>query len=428
MKCGGETAFAGRESAPSLIMAASRLFTLQLPAMSHDSDKNITARILATVFFTFLCYLTIGLPLAVLPSYVHLRLGFSTVWAGLVISMQYLATFATRAYAGRMADTVGSKQTVLAGLAACGLSGLLMLCSALLEGRPTWSLGALLLGRLALGTGESLAATGATTWAIGRVGDVQTTRVVSMNGVASYSALAVGAPLGVVINGAGGFAGVGIVILLVGMLGCLLASTQAPVALVAGKPLAFREVFLRVLPFGLCQALGSIGFGVISAFVTLFYAGRGWSGAALSLTAFGGAFVLVRLVCGGLIMRFGGFRVSIASFVVECIGLAMLWRAGSPGVALAGATLAGGGFALVYPALAREAVGGVAAANRGAALGAYTVFLDLALWVAGPLAGVVAAHYGFAAVFLFAALAAALAVMLSGSLYWRRRARQAAVV
>jgi len=390
--------------------------------MQHLTDKTITLRIFATVFFTFLCYLTIGLPIAVLPSYVHLGLGYSTVWAGLAISMQYLATFATRAYAGRMADTVGSKQTVRAGLAACGLSGLLMVCSSLLASRPAWSLGALLLGRLALGTGESMAATGSITWAIGRVGDLQTTRVVSMNGVASYGALAIGAPLGVIINGAAGFTGVGVAVLLVGLVGCVVASTQAPVALVAGKPLAFREVFLRVLPFGLCQALGSIGFGVISAFVTLFYAGRGWSGAALALTAFGGAFVLVRLVCGGLIMRFGGFRVSIASFIVECLGLAMLWRADSPVIALAGAALAGGGFALVFPALAREAVGGVAAANRGAALGAYTVFLDLALWVAGPLAGVVAAHYGFAAVFLFAAMAAALAVMLSGGLYWHRRA------
>jgi MFS family permease len=395
------------------------------PDLPDPQPKNVSLRIVATVFFTFLCYLTIGIPLAVLPSHVHLHLGFSSVWAGLLISTQYLATFATRPYAGRMADTVGSKQTVVAGLAACSLSGLLMLVSTMLEGRPEWSLGVLLLARLALGAGESLAATGSTNWAIGRVGDSHTTQAVSMNGVASYAALAAGAPLGVLIEGAGGFAAIGVVVLLIGALGAIFAATRAPVALVSGEPMAFRVVFLRVLPHGLCQALGALGFGVISAFVTLFYAGRHWSGAALTLTAFGTCFMLVRLVLGGVIGRFGGFRVAIVSFVIECAGLLLIWRAPSPHAALLGAALAGSGFSLVFPSLAREAVAGVGVASRGAALAAYTVFLDLALWAAGPLAGTVAAHYGYAAVFLFAALAAALALMLSASLYLRTRVAQA---
>jgi MFS family permease len=390
-------------------------------AASPARVKNHGLRIAGVVCFTFIAYLTIGIPLAVLPAYVHLTLGFSSVWAGLAISMQYLATFATRPYAGRLADTVGSKQAVLAGLGACAASGLLLLLSAALEHEPGWSLAALMLGRLALGAGESLAATGATTWAIGRVGGAYTTQVVSMNGVASYGALAVGAPLGVVLSTHGGFAAIGAAVLALGFFGIALAFTKSPVALIAGEPLAFREVFLRVLPHGLCQALGAIGFGVISAFITLFYAGRQWSGAALALTAFGSAFVLVRLVFSHAIARFGGFRVAIASFCIECAGLLLLWRAGDPHAALAGAALAGSGFALVYPALASEAVSRVAAANRGAALGAYSVFLDLALWASGPLAGIVAAHYGYAAVYLFAALSAVAAIGLSGFLYLKQR-------
>ena len=45
-------------------------------------------RILTFTYFTFVCYLSIGLPLAILPAYVHLRMGFSAVLAGLVISVQ----------------------------------------------------------------------------------------------------------------------------------------------------------------------------------------------------------------------------------------------------------------------------------------------------------------------------------------------------
>ena len=41
---------------------------------------------------TFICYLAIGLPLAVLPGYVHGQLGYGSVLAGLAISVQYVAT------------------------------------------------------------------------------------------------------------------------------------------------------------------------------------------------------------------------------------------------------------------------------------------------------------------------------------------------
>jgi predicted MFS family arabinose efflux permease len=391
------------------------------PAGATATGKNATLQIVFTVFFTFICYLTIGIPIAVLPGFVHADLGFGAVWAGLAISTQYLATFATRPYAGRLSDTAGSKHTVLVGLAFCALSGLLMLLSSQLAASPGLALGALLLGRLALGTGESLAATGSITWAIGRVGDAHSTRVISMNGVASFGALALGAPLGVVIDGAGGFAAIGGAVTLLGVIGMALAFGRAPVPVVAGARLGFADVFMRVLPHGMCQALGAIGFGVISAFITLFYASRHRSGAAAALTAFGTAFVLMRLVCGGAIRRFGGYPVSIVSFAFECAGLLLLWQAWDARIALCGAALSGAGFALVFPSLATEAVKDVPAANRGAALGAYTVFLDLALWIAGPLAGMVATSFGYAAVFLFAALAAASAVALSGGLYLRQQ-------
>ena len=59
-------------------------------------------RILGYVYFTFVCYLAIGLPLAILPAYVHLRMGYHASLAGLVISIQYIATFLSRPWAGRI--------------------------------------------------------------------------------------------------------------------------------------------------------------------------------------------------------------------------------------------------------------------------------------------------------------------------------------
>lgn len=389
------------------------------PAASRGLKNNVTFQVVATVFFTFICYLTIGIPLAVLPGYVHFDLGFSSILSGLAISMQYLATLSSRPYAGRMADSVGSKQTVMIGLAACGASGVLMMLSAAFSDAPRLGLAALLLGRLALGFGESWVATGAITWGIGRVGIENAARVLSLNGIASYGALAVGAPLGVVIERSGGFSAIGIAVAALGLAGLAIAAFRAPTAIVRGEKLAFRHVLRLVLPHGICQALGSIGFGVIASFITLFYAAHHWANAALALTVFGTAFVVVRLLFAHTINRFGGFPVAIVSFAVECAGLLLLWQAGLPQWALAGAALAGAGFALIFPALALEAVGLVAAPSRGAALGAYSVFLDLSLWITGPAAGLIAAQFSYAEVFLFAALAAAAAMLLSIALYLR---------
>ena len=55
------------------------------------ASRASTRHILGFVYFTFICYLSIGLPLAVLPPYVHLRMGYSAVLAGLVISIQYIS-------------------------------------------------------------------------------------------------------------------------------------------------------------------------------------------------------------------------------------------------------------------------------------------------------------------------------------------------
>jgi MFS family permease len=376
-------------------------------------------QIIPVVFFTFLCYLTIGIPLAVLPGYVHDDLGYSAILAGAAISVQYLATLASRPLAGRSADTLGPKRTVSIGLLGCGASGVLLLLAVLCGRWPVLSLGLLVCSRLVLGFGESLCGTGAILWGIGRVGTSNNARVISWNGIATYGALAIGAPLGVAIAHSIGFAALGILVILLAGLGFYLARLIAPVPIVHGERMSYRSMFTRVLPHGIGLALGSAGFGSIATFITLFYAARHWPNAALSLTVFGTLFIGARLLFANTIKVYGGFRVAIASFSFECTGLLMLWLAPEPHIALAGAALTGFGFALVFPALGVEAVGLVPPASRGAALSAYSVFLDLSLGITGPLAGYIAGEFGYAQVFLFAAVASAMAVVLSTMMYLR---------
>ena len=51
--------------------------------MTAENNLQLNRRILSVVMFTFVCYLTIGLPLAVLPGFVHDHLGYNSVLAKL---------------------------------------------------------------------------------------------------------------------------------------------------------------------------------------------------------------------------------------------------------------------------------------------------------------------------------------------------------
>src|SRR5580698_10938911 len=134
---------------------------MSVDSASPRSEFATTLQIIPVVFFTFICYLTIGIPLAVLPGYVHDDLGFSAIIAGAAISVQYLATLASRPLAGRSADTLGPKKTVSIGLLGCGASGILLLLAVLCGKWTGVSLTLLVLSRLVLGFGASLCGTGA---------------------------------------------------------------------------------------------------------------------------------------------------------------------------------------------------------------------------------------------------------------------------
>ena len=385
------------------------------------SNSQLNKRILSVIIFTFFCYLSVGLPLAVLPGFVKNQLGFSSFIAGLIISIQYFATLLSRPQSGRLADRLGPKRVVMLGLLCCGMSGVLTIVAALLSGWPWLSLALLAIGRLFLGVGESFSSTGSTLWGMNIVGPMQTARVISWNGVATYLAMAVGAPLGVLLNSEFGMSGFAGLIALMGLAGYLMASRKPAVTVSVGERIPFHRVFSRVWLYGLALGFGTIGFGVIATFITLYFASRDWQGAAYALTLFSLGFVLVRLGFGRFITRFGGLRVSLFSFLLECLGLLIIWQADSAWLVGAGAFLTGSGFSLVFPALGVEAVKRVERQDQGSALGTYSAFLDLGLGLTGPVAGLLIGRWGMQSVYLAAALMVLGALLITLRLYWQQR-------
>jgi MFS family permease len=357
-------------------------------------------------------FLVIGLAMPVLPLHVH-GLGLGTFVVGLVAGSQFASALLTRPWAGTFSDRRGPKRAVITGLLLGSGAGLLYLLS--LGSADAGVAGIILVsGRLLLGAAESVIITGAVTWGMVLAGPSNTGRVIAWVGAAMFAAFALGAPIGAALYVAYGFAAIGIATALAPLATLLLV---VPLRAVPPSGQA-RPSFLRVLGAvwqpGTASALSSVGFGAITAFVTLLFALHGWGHGWLPYTVFAGVFIIARLLFGHLPDRIGGAKVALVCLLIEAVGLALIWQGNAPEVALFGAALTGLGYSLVYPGLGLEAVRRVPTESRGLAMGAYTAFLDLALAASGPLLGLIASAAGLGSVFLISALAAlsALPIMM----------------
>lgn len=366
-------------------------------------SKNFSYSIISYVFFTFIGYFIIGLSLSVLPIFISKGLGFSMLVAGIVISLQYVMTFLMRAYSGKIIDSKGPKPAVLISMLGFAFTGLVLIMAYYFRFSPIISLLFLIITRLFTGGAEGMVGASPINWAIMTFGEKHTAKIISYNGVACYGALALGASLGVTIVKYSNFYGLGILIIFLGLLGFFIARTKENRT---GKQSeeeqkSFWNVLGKVAPFGLCLALGGLGFATISTFITLYYDYYHWQNGAMCLSVFGILFVAGRLVFSNAINRFGGINVTIASLAAEALGLTIIALSYHPYFVLIGAGITGLGFSLIFPALGVMAMKTVPSSNQGSALAGYGLFIDISLGITGPLIGGVADAFGLPYIFPF---------------------------
>jgi len=373
--------------------------------------------IIAALFCGYLC---VGLPLPVIPLFVHDKLGFSNLVVGLVIGVQFLATVLTRGYAGRLTDQHGGKRSALQGAAVCALGGLLYVIAAVPGVSPVLSLGIVVVGRLVAGIGESQFVTGCVSWSIASVGPQRAGMSMSWTGIAMFAALAIGAPIGMGLYQGYGLQATMVACIVAPLVAAVVAFREASHIAPAGQGLPFYRVVGQIWREGLGLMLQGVGLSGLTAFASLYFAARSWGHAGLVMTAFGIGFIAVRVALGNLPDKIGGYRVALWSLVIEAVGQVMLWAAPHESVALAGALVTGLGCALVFPALGVEALKRVLPANRGSAMGAFVAFLDIAYGISGPAAGIIAGQFGYAAVYMFGATCA----LLGGALVATARTPQ----
>ncbi|CAI9121554.1 arabinose transporter [Brytella acorum] len=360
----------------------------------------------------FLSYLLVAMSMPTTTLFVVTRLHLGSGLAGLAVGIAFASTIVTRGWAGRIADEHGGKYCACRGLVLYVLAGFVCLGATLPALPVALSYGILIAGRLLLGIGESLTIVGVIQWGLGLLGPARSGRVMALVGMGLYGSFAAGSPLGLTIYDRWGFVGLLAVGLLMPALGLAMARAVPRVEPHRGHRKPILSVLREIWAQGTVICLQGVGFAVIGAFMPLLFLHHHWPHAGLGLTAFGGAFVLVRVFCGKLPDRLGGVPVALVSMSVEACGQYTLWAATDPWVALAGAFLSGLGCSMMFPAMGVEVVRRVAPQLRGTAMGAFAACQDLAYGLSGPLLGGMAEREGFSSVFLAGGIAATLGLGL----------------
>lgn len=385
---------------------------------TSGKETTQTGRSLANVlypliFSVFAVYLTMGVSLGILPGFIKNNLQFGNLAIGSAIGLQSLAALLTRAYAGKITDTLGAKVSNHRGVFLIFMAGFIYTSTGYLTGFPILALCLLIISRMVHGIGESMLVTGALTWGIGLLGIQNSGKVMTWNGIAMYAGIALGAPLSIWLKDVSGIIFPFSLIALLSVVSWLFTSK---LAVVASDPshirIPFYKVVGKVLNQGLALAFSSIGFACIASFIALFFADKNWSGASLGFLCFGGFYIGTRLFFASYPDKFGGYKVAIASFAVEISGQLLIGFSTSGWMAIVGCALTGIGFSLVFPALGVLAIKKVQPQMRGTALGAYSAFFDLSLGIAGPVAGMIAGLLSYQSIYIFGAICSLSAILI----------------
>ncbi|HSD23092.1 MAG TPA: MFS transporter [Solirubrobacterales bacterium] len=354
---------------------------------------------------TNLGLLAVGATLAVLPHYVKDNLNGSDLEVGIVSGAFAFTGIVCRPIAGNLADTRGRKPTVIVGALLAAVAGGLYFVPAGIPG--------LLVARFFLGAGEGTVFTAGSAWNVDMAPEERRGRMIGLYGLAIWTGLTLGPPIGVLLQNAGGFHLVWAFATGAPLLGAAIAARlpedYRPSEAAGRGPFISREA----LGPGATFALSVFGFAAVSAFIVLSLDERGIGHGPAVFSVFAATVVATRLLAGGLPDRIGAARCAVAAALIEAAGLTLVGAAQDLPVVIAGAIGMGAAFSLLFPSLSLVAVNRVGPERRGKAMGTFTAAFDLGMLVGSPLVGAAAAVAGYSAAFYVAAVAALLCAAIS---------------
>jgi MFS family permease len=382
---------------------------------SRDRARLLTPVFVLVMLSTLAYFTTVGAMQPTLPRYVEGPLGGSSVAVGLTIGAFALTAVLLRPLSGRLSDTRGRKILIVGGGTLVGLS---VLAYALSTSLPT-----LIASRLVTGVGESFFYVGAASVINDLAPDERRGEALSYFSLALFGGLAIGPVIGETILDAAGFDAVwifsGASALTAAGLGLLVPETRPEGAGRTRTPLLHRAA---ILP-GTVLGTNIWALATFTSFITLYALSLGLNGARYVFVLNSAVIIAIRLFGARLPDRLGAKRAGSLALITTTIGMIILaaWHS------VAGLFLAtfvySIGHAMAFPALMTLALRNAPASERGAVVGTFTAFFDLAFGVGAISAGAIASLFGYRGAFAGAALIAlgGLALLLTAARRYAQR-------
>lgn len=378
--------------------------------MSTAAPPILTRPFLLVSLASLAYFMADGTSFALVSRFAIGQLGADAFGAGLVFGAFSLSALVLRPLAGSLADRRGRRALMVGGSL---LFGAVMLAHLLAT-----SVEILVVLRLLLGVAEALVFVAAFAASADLAPPERRGEALTLFSLSLYLGVAVGPLIGEAAFDAGGFPAVWIA-------AAVLAGIAAVTAVVVPetRPVEEPEPVPRgrllhpagILP-GLILMTGVWGMGGYFTLMPPYVVGPlGLDGARIFLLIFGGTVILARLLGARLPDRIGARRLSGSALLITAAGLGLMGLLPTVSGLLAGTLLFGLGVAFTTPALGALTVSLAPPSERGAALGTFSAFIDLAFGV-GPIAmGAVAASSTTPIAFLSASAVA----LLGAAILWR---------
>jgi MFS family permease len=337
---------------------------------------------------------------ATLPVYV-LSLGGNRTDAGLVSGAMAVTALLFRPFVGWLTDAWRRRPLVLIGTSCYSLASVAYLLAN--------SIPLLLLGRLVHGFGLSCYTTASAAYVADIAPLKRRAEAVGFFSAAQAIALIMGPVVGFMIVRARGFhqlfyfsAGLALAAFTLS----LFAKERRMSSKAMRQPWSPRSgiVALDALPIASMVLCLGLGFGTLTAFISIFAETRGIHNPGFYFMAQAVALLISRIFAGRLADRYGRTVAIVPSIILAATALALLPMARSLSYFVVSASLFGLGFGSALPATMALLIDRVRPEQRGLATGTYYTGFDVGVSIGSILLGVVSQYLGFGVMWLMAAV------------------------
>ena len=370
-----------------------------------EQPALVTPAFVLVVLSTFGYFLCVGMLLPTLPRFIEGPLGGSDVAVSVSGAAFSLSAVLLRPFAGRAGDRLGRGPLMVGGSVIVAASvGLYSVVD---------SLPVLMLLRFCAGVGEAMFFVAAAAAITDLAPEERRGEAVSLFSLALYGGISIGPILGELLLDGDRFTRVWIVAVVFCSAATFLALRVRDARPERGEADIGSRILhpAAVLP-GIVLFTTVWSFAAFSSFVSLYALHLGMSGSRFVFFTYSFTVLLIRLFGARIPDRLGPRRAATIATVTVSAGMLVMgvWRTAAG--LYTGAFVFGIGQAFAFPALMLLAVHGAPAFERGAVVGTYSAFVDLAFGVGALSLGPVAHSLGYPDTFLVSAVVAMIGLVL----------------